>query len=425
VIQKLAWTKAREEVRAANPALAESMNQFLGSPSSPRAGDEVYLLEYDYGDLIVDRGDFKAPCAKRHPADSTCANCRPLIESVKYSAIPLALTLDNAAEVFLPSDWDPEKPRLTPLRLLGRGEPFGVFEVLDTLLGAPFPKPPWSVSAGARSIWILAPLGEGALAKELTDLVQRKIRDVPNQHPGELVAAAAGDKWKLRVLVFPNSIIDEVKPSDPLFRVLLETGWRQSAAARHALFRTEDFFPTLASIGGSLPQIYRSATVRHLIDASKGEVPVFTPVANGHSAAGPFVPFRNALHQALRNLKSPYTPVIMQPAHLTSAGSAGYYSFRCPTIVGVGKPPHVRNFSELPQIAHDDLKAQRAVHQTIDENNTIWFALQEKDEVQPSTALPATDFFPEGQGKLYLKSPFLISGVRLVRAAANASAVAC
>jgi hypothetical protein len=119
---------------------------------------ELLIATYPYGDMVVNDGHFSPPCA------NSCPECRSLSESFDGD-IPLAFILENCVEVFLPCRWDTRKPRNTPLRVVGRGEMFGVFESLDVLLGTPRETPPWSVAAGIHSVWVLAPLGNEQMIK--------------------------------------------------------------------------------------------------------------------------------------------------------------------------------------------------------------------------------------------------------------------
>jgi hypothetical protein len=229
----------------------------------------------------------------------------------------------------------------------------------------------------------------------------------------------AAESWRAEILLFPDSLLNDLQPEDELFRVLMKTGWRQSSGVRHALFRVpQDLIQSVSSIGGPLPDLYRIATVRHLMDAAMGEVPVFSPVVNGKALTGPFLTFQNVLRQALDELDSEYLPVVMQPTHLENRGDVGYYSFRCPTVVGV-KRPYIKNYGDVPACIREDMMAQPSSCEMID-GSTQYFAQKSKDDVIASTELPVSEFYPKDiNPKLYLKSTFMISGVRLVRATAR------
>ena len=420
-ICKVTWTDVREQV-SANPlgaAVARATDNLLATDRMRNQEPAFYVARYRYADLIVSKGEFRPPCQHRHQAQVCCSLCREMMQAVEYSAIPLAVSLERSVEVLLETPWNPEEPRMAPLRMIQPGEPFGVFEVLDTLLHTPYPKPPWSVSAGARSVWILAPLGDAALSRTVAAVAGvSRIKPIEENAPHEAIAAVAGHGWSIDVLLFPNTIVQNLTPSDALFRVLLEIGWKQSSAVRHALFRTQEFFPSiLPSNGNGLSETYRCATVRHLMDASKGEVPLFEPAWKAKAPAGPFIAFENVLAAALDRLGKEYRPIVLQPVHLLDKGAVGYYSFRCPTVVGV-KRPNAKVYAQVPALVRDDLEnMQKECASYVDYSSTMYFAFRPYDEVTTSSSLPIDDFDSDGRktSRVYLKSPFLISGVRLVR----------
>jgi len=115
----------------------------------------------------VNRGTFETPCA-----DPACATCSALRADCSYSHIPLAVVLGRSVEVFLdaPTSMDAagDAAGAVPLRVLSEGDLFGVFETLHSLLGEGEARPPWSVSSGSRSIWIIAPLGDRRITEALT-----------------------------------------------------------------------------------------------------------------------------------------------------------------------------------------------------------------------------------------------------------------
>ncbi len=248
-------------------------------------------------------------------------------------------------------------------------------------------------------------------------MVKKKIKQAKEARPCDLVATAVGDAWEADILIFPDSLVQNLHPADAMFRVLLKTGWKQSSNVRHALFRIPHDLVGNSASGGPLPEVYRIATVRHLLDAAKGNVPLFAP-ANGKDLAGPFSIFQTALREALERLDSPYVPVIMQPVHLTDPGDVGYYSFRCPTVIGVTRPT-IRNYAEIPLYIREEMMAHEFAN-VVDHKNSKFFAQKAKEDVVLTDNLPMSDFYcGEASPKLFFKSPFLISGVRLVRAAAH------
>jgi hypothetical protein len=152
-VARLPWTAARtllgEELAELRASIDEEVER------SPEA--EISLATYRYGDIVVENGRFLPPC--RRP----CPDCHNLLGSFEGD-IPLALILDNCAEVFLAGREEANTSDV-PLRVISHGEMFGVFETLDLVLQTPRETPPWGVSAGIRSVWVLAPLGNEQMMK--------------------------------------------------------------------------------------------------------------------------------------------------------------------------------------------------------------------------------------------------------------------
>lgn len=152
------WGAVAPRLMEVNPALSGALSELSSEH------DGFFEATYRYGELILDSGRFQAPCSRRD-----CEGCAQLLAETSYSGTPLAVVLSKSAEVFIDEPWDAKNPRLMPLRLFQTGGMFGVFEVLDRLLGTPAIDPIWSVSAGSRSIWIIAPLGDDRIARRFKE----------------------------------------------------------------------------------------------------------------------------------------------------------------------------------------------------------------------------------------------------------------
>ena len=240
---------------------------------------ELFITQYPYGQLVVDRGAFHTPCNSEY-----CPNCTALKKSLhqdpSYTPVPLSLILEGSAEVFMEYPQEDGSPRYAPLQIMRKAEFFGVFESLDRLLHAPTIRPAWSVSSGARSIWIIAPTGDSRLAKELGKLLGTKISWNPDRHAHwKLVEAVVRQRheWNTEVLVFSMALGDAIKKIQPLFNRLLSLGWTQSTRLRHIAIEDADLRESVhrALKAYSTPQgeLFQYVTVRHLLDVAKGGVP--------------------------------------------------------------------------------------------------------------------------------------------------------
>ena len=395
---------------------------------------DLFVISYGYGKLIVDRGQFKSPCA---PED--CGSCNALHKNLyqenSYTPIPLSAILDGCVEVFIEYPHEDGPPRHAPLRIMRKTETFGVFETLDRVLNTAAVKPSWNVSSGARSIWIIAPTGDTRLPRELGKLLQTNIAWNAERHPHwKLVESVVRNRhdWNTEILVFPKSLVDSIRKAPALFNALLQIGWKQSSRLRHIATEDADLREAVhrALKMYNLPQgeLFQYVTIRHFLDVIRGEASVFQASDGGASQAGPFDAFNGYLKTALRSMHLDYCPVVMQPASLEKPGEIGYYSLRCPSVPGP-RPPRIRE--SLAQVASSyrdvihELGGERS--ELLADSNLRFYVRMMADQqplrdscVTTSEELPLSDFYPRQKvsskdSGLFKASPFLLAVARIVR----------
>ena len=303
-------------------------------------------------------------------------------------------------------------------------------------------QPPWTVSAGARSIWTVAPLGD----RRIQGCLERRV-PTPSNGPG--VSRIGGfvqqttlkEDWFVEVLFLGKAYVDKVQSHQPgtdrLFELILATGWRQSAALRsfgtiESRLRQRYLSGPAQTVQFQLGDIYLFATVCHLFAISRGDAPAFEPAASAKRALGPFRAFEQVLYTALKVIRRQRSdgngradtsyPVVLQPVHLQQPGRHGLYSFRCPSLPGLALP-RIKNYSELVTPIKQSVKMlARDAGSAIDLQRTTYFAQSAKfTGMAPDNGLKWEDFLKHLQSdeqlfrreRLISDSPFLISGVRL------------
>jgi len=445
-VRSVSFAEIEGRLQSLNPALVDALTKIVGDGALKKRGNnlpQLHLASYPYGAAIVNRGTFETPCA-----DPACATCSALRADCWYSHIPLAVVLGRSVEVFLdaPTSMDAagDAAGAVPLRVLSEGDLFGVFETLHSLLGEGEARPPWSVSSGSRSIWIIAPLGDRRITEALTARCGCHVDWSRTESHWRLVqqAMAPTEKWRSEVLFFGRGFFDRVQAhasgTDKLFELILATGWRQSAALRHAstvesTLRQRYLDPTSGAraVACELGDMYLFATVSHLFAISRGDAPAFEPAGQARCAYGPFAAFERELHEVLKIIKgeqasqvSAHYPVIMQPVQLNEAGQRGFYSFRCPSLPGL-RLPRVTSYAELPTPIKKAVEALTPDgNHAIDLRLTTYFARAGRfDLKRPESGFRWEDLLAHvGQTKelfkserLFLDSPFLVSGIRVIR----------
>jgi hypothetical protein len=338
-VKKVGWQKISSEVKGANEELWKSLQPVMSKLKRQKGSPQLIVAEYPYGSLLVDDGSFRLPCDDL-PGDCS-AECNEIRSELNYSYIPLGLVLDNSVEVFIMREGGYMKmgTRLVPLRVLSKGELFGVFETLDSITGIRNPKPYWSVSSGARSVVIMAPLNDKAVLKKIDNGFSCSVPRLDAGHHDwefiQCVAQAQGLHWRTRVLLFPKWVTDE----DPLLTVLQKdiftTGWHQIAPLRSYVIDEAKIAKTFMHhsskrVSRHTAELYYYFTLRHILAISKGELPAFQPVTPAREQSGPFLQFQDAMN-SINVLK--YYPVILQPGILAARGDAGYYSVNRPSLL--------------------------------------------------------------------------------------------
>ena len=332
--QRVEWGSVTKDLDGVPSSLRTALDALVATSRRKH----VYKVRYPYGELLVQKGMFRPPCGSNN-----CADCASLMEDVQYSHIPLALLVRKQVEVFIEYTPDENGFRFAPLRLINPGELFGVFEVLDHLIGTPAIKPSWSVSSGSRSVWVVAPLGNSDLTDELSTTAGADVtwdaQDDPQWKLIQQCALANKSDWYTEVLVFPKALLQSVDRSSPFFSELLSTGWKQSSTLRHSSLDDTDLRDAVnrAMRKSALPggEMHHYNAVRHFLSIMGGAMPAYQSCHVLDQPAGPFEVFCTLLKDALLAMdrSRKYHPLVMQPRHLT-AGEVGFYSCRCPSLPG-------------------------------------------------------------------------------------------
>jgi hypothetical protein len=445
-IRSLSATDLIPQVRQHNPRLADALAAItIPTPKGKKrlpehAGWRCFVATYPYGATIVKRGQFQTPCAV-----ADCADCAALARDCEYSPIPLGLLLSNSIEVHLePKEAEKsagareEADRYTvPQRMLSVGETFGVFETLQAILGEAESRAPWSVSAGARSVWVLAPLGDQRMPQELGEIVNEDIDWTWSQMHWSLIAQAMRrSDWNVEIAFLPRQIVELLTKDDVstklLFEFLLETGWQQSAALRRMATIESGLRQTFLDQSAKRPscdfeELYLFATICHLLAIGRGDAPAFEPAGAAKTEYGPFTGFEKQLHAALKGIrrkKEAHYPVVLQPVHLNAKGDRGLYSFRCPSLPGL-KRPEVDSYAELSPLVKKAMELMAAdANHGVDLRASLCFTQTGKYDLKDDRSLvgwktllghvrSSSDLFKKE--RLYFESSFLKGGLQIVR----------
>jgi hypothetical protein len=359
----LTWTEAIDLMETVNPALAHAMKSLEKANRK-----SVYLTRYRFGDALIDnQGKLRPPCHE-------CNSCKDLQQACGND-LPLAIVTDQCVEVHLRSAYT---MGTIPLRVLGAGESFGLFELLDQLypqaVGVARP-PQWQVVAGAKSVYITSPFCTEPLGKAVRSLLPEDIvkahfsrragKSVAQQLTGnpylfirylEKAALRAADvqgdhtvrPWTATALIFPSSVLlpalsKKASFIDAAKEFLLQihgAAWIQSRNLRLRDVEAAEIEQHVKNESNKVKHDLGKA-IQHVLAIARGDLPAFVPYSD-KLMAGPFSTVHNFFLSAeLKGKLAESTfPAILQPCHLgRERGQSvfGYFSLSLPSMIGCGK----------------------------------------------------------------------------------------
>jgi hypothetical protein len=139
------WPAAHKELQKVRKDIADALDALYWSlPEKDRLGLQVAVVEYPYGDKVVDDGYALWPDQTEIPSEYIIAE-----------RFPLGIVLENVCEV---ADLIFTSDRLEKVSqaLIYPGGGIGIFELADHLTDVPKPQAPnWHITAGATCTYVL------------------------------------------------------------------------------------------------------------------------------------------------------------------------------------------------------------------------------------------------------------------------------
>lgn len=325
-IEILTWAEARRSVAKANKLLAAVIDTI-----DPPQKCALYRARYRYGQPILKRGVLQVPtpAGELVSIDSLLANSS-IRKDLDYSlsAMPIGMVLNHSLELCLKS-----VDREILYALFNPGHIFGLWGCLDAEYACEGGAM-WDVISGARSIFMLPKITDGAghrrLQHELGISAARPkvLQDQWNVFVDIANTQTEEQAWFVEVIFFSGEWFKHRKDSTwmPFYYYLYEHAWKISAFARNR--EIYDFiFSTVCKTRNLKPDPYLSDTVKYLMQIGLQESPGFAPAQDDSAAP---IGFIQQVYQQVYQLKN-YAPIMMQPSYL-SPGAAVFYSFQCPTL---------------------------------------------------------------------------------------------
>lgn len=354
IFEEGSWADFSHLVEKAEPELFRLINQI-----NPDKSYKLIKATYLYGEKITDLGTICVPNAQGNLVKLDDASVSAeLKESLGYCPTPLILQLSAASEVFVETF-----ERIMPLNLFTPGDLYGLFEALVPLTGCPM-TPYWSVTSGARSVFLLArvsdAIGHNRLKAEfnLSAAAPKRLSEQWNvikqiaRHP------TAGTPWSSEVLIFTKKWFSRKEDDIDWLRFhyyLLVKSWFQSKNVRSKISYDSmlwEHFAVAICAKNLKPNSYIVDTVKHLMLIAEGSSAGFSPLVDEKL----MLP-KKLIEKAyvdVYGLKD-YAPIVMAPWLLEKGGDIVkrlYYSLSYPTLLeGTPSIRKVRNImTELREV---------------------------------------------------------------------------
>lgn len=327
----------------------------------------LFVVRYSFGQSIAaprrpgDRlSSLLYPCLGK---ERVCSSCREFLTSVGgHRALGLVLegAVEESIEIVQGAYGSEDICRQIPLRVVERGSLIHLTETANTLLTPnygqrgrkTFEKPIRRTIAGARNVFLTAPLGDVSLVKHLKGIVGVSgwLRSIASSSDGkgeivskgldsyhaELVEALARKvrgTWKATVAFFPIKSILEAISREPgrwerWRAAVIEQAWNSHRGSHSEQIRRA----ALEELLRSVPDSHVKDLAQHVLNACRGEAIGYRPLARQDNI-GPFREIREymAEHDFKRHgLK--WFPAILRPATL-QPGQAIYCSVAEPLTI--------------------------------------------------------------------------------------------
>lgn len=330
LIEKIAWSQASQKIKPINPELVNVIES-LGLGPAPAC----YVVRYPFGQRILEKGvlQIPSPSGRFLPIDHSEQD-RQIQEDLAYiRGMPMGLVLSKSIEMFLSING-----RETPFSIMGQGKIFGVWALLNRNAYCERGNM-WNITSGARSVFMLPKLTDGASHKRLQRYCSlsapapQRLSDqwyifteLINQYgPRENIY------WAAELIFFPKHWIE--KQAEPLWQALrlflYESAWNATAHLRNQVIYDIEFYNTLENYNLK-PDPYLVDTSRHTLAMATSNQTGFG-IAVDDSAAP--ISFLQKVYLEIYDL--PYAPTMMQPTYIQNPHQQPiYYSLHTPTLGG-------------------------------------------------------------------------------------------
>lgn len=364
------WNEIKDQVKAINPEFYELAEEIEVSDN-----DYLYKLTYSYGCEILKRGVFQFPSKHNTLKKLDEPNLpKEVKEDLDYAfkRTPLAMVLDKSVELFIDTD-----KKIFPWQILTEGNFFAVFSLLEQ---SPlfYPAKVFSITSGARNVFMLPNIGNKVLHKNIKNKLQ-----IRQPTPKGLMehwdifrsiydhAHTKTNEWKSELLLFPKHWIQKLKYNSnykKLYTHIVNQEWKKTAYLRHKTFY-DLALSQAQEVRNLKPNPYLLDTVKHILAVAAGGVAGFQVAANEQMLPLSLI---KTVYDDIYKLRS-QLPVIFQPGKFSiELNRTTYYSLQLPTTLEFS-PKSCKDSSTI----HDLCEIKHILNIFIDEINKGQLSVEE------------------------------------------------
>lgn len=426
-IQEITWQEARQE-SGIEPEFKKIVDEI-----SPHNDFTLFKVRYPFGQNIFKDNVFYLPNDKGISIpiiDSSIAN--NIRAQLSYNILPLGMIIKNGVEVFREIE-----DKVFCVAFYSNGLDIGIWEHFNW-------STPYTVSAGARSLYMLPSISDISshkrLKKEFGIIVPPPKRLYDHWRVFTELASSPNFsvKWFCEVLFLTDKWLEKIKNDIAwikLDRYLWQKGWQHSGYGRRKAILDIAWEEISRSISNKYIKADPHAidTLKHLIFIGTGTVPASAP-AIGRNEAGPLKEIQ-IIYETIYGLENIAT--IMQPSSLVLGNSKPvYYSMSLRTLLETAPKARktatvIDNMRELQELLNHFIDhgywsklriAAEPLHKIINNLNFSSFHGEMYAygiTIRPSTEMPEQDsdllYDPYNKGKRVFasNSSFLKGCVRI------------
>lgn len=262
----------------------------------PEKKDYVYLVRYEYGDKLIEKGSIpiSQSCRIELIGGQFKVSQQNFEEDILYSSDPLGMVLTNYIEIYTENKsiaGDNGDKYTVPLDIINAGDLFGVFGLLDHRAGiSSADKRDWNAIAGDITFsvaWSFKNDTENKILEELSPLFNKADEVKHNIDAGtekvKFIKKYISD-WPVEVIYIPIHYFRRIVTDYSLVleNYLLKKGWIQSVLLRYSRFEDSAIANILPTSKCKLDIQFLNLVYNYILRVSRGEAKILKPLKGQH-----------------------------------------------------------------------------------------------------------------------------------------------